>query len=163
MSNRLSILAGGIRRAHADAQEAVKTAAKRAIDAGNALMKAKGVAKHGEWLPFLTAIGVHERAVQQYMSFAALDLKSYTVSDLAGTTPKLRFGLIRSHAKAFFDKSEVAANDESKQLEGTHRAFGCCLRSYRANACDVSTCGSESGAKQANVIRLGANGEYPKP
>jgi hypothetical protein len=50
-SNRLPILAEEIRKAHADVQEAAKTAAERAIEAGHALIEAKELLKHGEWLP----------------------------------------------------------------------------------------------------------------
>ena len=50
MSNRLPVLAAEIRRAHADVQEAATTAAERAIDAGHALVEAKVLCGHGEWL-----------------------------------------------------------------------------------------------------------------
>jgi hypothetical protein len=39
-SNRLPTLAAEIRKAHADVQDAAKTAAQRAIEAGHALLEA---------------------------------------------------------------------------------------------------------------------------
>ena len=52
-SNRLPALAAEILKAHADVQDAAKTALERAIAAGHALIEAKALVKHGEWLPWL--------------------------------------------------------------------------------------------------------------
>jgi len=91
-SNRLPVLAAEVRRAHGDAREAAKTAADRAIAAGHALMEAKALARHGEWLPWLKEYcGVSERSAQQYMQIARFDLKPETVADLGGIRAAVAF------------------------------------------------------------------------
>jgi hypothetical protein len=70
-SNRLPILAAQIRRAHAEVQEAAKTAAEHAIEAGHALMEAKTLVKHGGWLPWLKEhCALAERTAQAYVQLA---------------------------------------------------------------------------------------------
>jgi Protein of unknown function (DUF3102) len=82
-SNRLPVLAAEIRKAHADVQEAAKTAAEHAITAGHALIEAKSLVKHGEWLPWLREhCALAERTAQLYMRIAASGLKTATVADL---------------------------------------------------------------------------------
>lgn len=61
-SNRIPILAADIRRAHGAAENAEKESAKCASEAGQALIEAKSLVKHGEWLPFLKVAGIPERA-----------------------------------------------------------------------------------------------------
>ncbi len=81
--NQLPVLAAEIRKAHADVQDAAKTAAERAIEAGNALIEAKALVKHGEWLPWLREhCALPERTAQVYMKIAGLGLKSATVAVL---------------------------------------------------------------------------------
>ncbi len=71
-SNRLPILAAEIRCAHADVQDAAKTAAERAIAAGKALIEAKQLVKHGQWLPWLREhCALPERTAQLYMQVSA--------------------------------------------------------------------------------------------
>lgn len=83
MSNRLPTLAAEIRKAHADVQEAAKTAAERAIDAGNALIEAKALCGHGEWLPWLREnCALAERTAQLYMKVAKSGLKAATIAVL---------------------------------------------------------------------------------
>jgi hypothetical protein len=82
-SNRLPVLAAEIRRAHADVQEAAKTAAEHAIRAGHALIEAKKLVKHGEWLPWLREhCALPERTAQLYMRIAKSGLESATDADL---------------------------------------------------------------------------------
>jgi hypothetical protein len=82
-SNRLPVLAAEIRRAHADVQEAAKTAAEKAIQAGHALIEAKELVKHGEWLPWLREnCALAERTAQLYMKIARSGLKSATIADM---------------------------------------------------------------------------------
>src|SRR3954452_25391410 len=67
-SNRLPVLAAEIRRAHADVHDAAMTAAQRAIDAGHALIEAKELVAHGQWLPWLREnCALSERTAQLYM------------------------------------------------------------------------------------------------
>lgn len=83
MSNRLPILAAQIQVAHQEAVAAVRTAAERAIEAGHALLEAKSLVKHGEWLPWLKQHArISERSAQFYMKIAKLGLKSETVAVL---------------------------------------------------------------------------------
>src|SRR5262249_2583282 len=82
-NNRLPILASEIRRAHADVQEAAKTAAERAIEAGRALIEAKSLVKHGEWLPWLREhCALAERTAQLYMKIAESGHTPETVAAL---------------------------------------------------------------------------------
>jgi hypothetical protein len=76
--NRLVVLAGQIKLAHANAESAVQ----HGIRAGEALIEAKSLLDHGAWLPWLAAnVGFSERTAQAYMRVARLS-KSATVADL---------------------------------------------------------------------------------
>jgi len=82
-SNRLPVLAGEIRKAHADVQDAAKTAAQRAIDAGHALIEAKELVDHGQWLPWLREnCALADRTARLYMQIARSGVNSATVADL---------------------------------------------------------------------------------
>jgi hypothetical protein len=108
-SNRLPVLASEIRKAHADVQEAAKTAAQRAIDAGTALIEAKALCGRGKWLPFVKESGLHARTAQRYMTLASSRLGCDTVSYLGGITAALRFIAHRSAAMQCLDDAENAA------------------------------------------------------
>jgi hypothetical protein len=83
LSNSLPVLAAEIRQAHADVQEAAKTAAERAIAAGHMLLEARELVKHGEWLPWLRGhCALAERTAQLYMQLARKGVKPATVADL---------------------------------------------------------------------------------
>lgn len=81
-SNRLPVLADEIRQAHSDVEKAATVAAERAIDAGRALIEAKALCGHGEWLPWLRKIGISERSAQRYLLLTRGGFKSATVADL---------------------------------------------------------------------------------
>ncbi len=82
-SNRLPVLAEEIKCAHTGVMDAAKTAAERAMEAGNALIEAKALVKHGQWLPFLKQhCELPERTAQLYMKIARLGLEPATVADL---------------------------------------------------------------------------------
>jgi hypothetical protein len=91
MSNRLPILAAEIKQAQEDIDKASVTVAVNALAAGNALIEAKALVKHGEWLPFLKEAGVQERTAQRYMTLARSGLKSDTVTDLGGIKAALHY------------------------------------------------------------------------
>lgn len=94
-SNRLPTLAAEIRRAHADVQEAAKTAAERAIAAGHKLIEARALVQHGEWLPWLRDhCALAERTAQLYMQLARKGVEPATVADLG----------LQAAAKALFFK-----------------------------------------------------------
>ena len=72
LSNRLPILADEIVRYHLAGREAFASAAEYAIKAGEALIEAKKLVKHGDWLPWLRAnCKLSERTAQLYMRIAA--------------------------------------------------------------------------------------------
>lgn len=82
-SNRLPVLAEEIKRAHAGVFDAAKTAAERALDAGRALLEAKALVKHGEWLPWLKEhCDIAERTARLYMHIAKLGLDAETVASV---------------------------------------------------------------------------------
>lgn len=71
VSNRLPILASEIKLAHRAAREAAQTSLERAIEAGERLIEAKGLVKHGGWLPWLKEVcDLSERSAQVYMRLA---------------------------------------------------------------------------------------------
>lgn len=108
-SNRLPVLAAETRQALVDIAKATATASEKSFEVGNALLEAKAIVKHGEWLPFLTDIGIQERTAQRYMTLAGSDLKSDTVSLLGGMTAALRFLRLRAAAGRHLDAAEAAA------------------------------------------------------
>ena len=72
LSNRLPIFADEIVRYHLAGREAFASAAEYAIKAGEALIEAKKLVKHGDWLPWLRAnCKLSERTAQLYMRIAA--------------------------------------------------------------------------------------------
>ena len=81
-NNRLTVLAADIKAAHAGVLDAAKTAAaERAIEAGRALLEAKGLVKHGQWLPWLQQhCGMSERTAQLYVQIAKLELPAKTIA-----------------------------------------------------------------------------------
>ena len=55
--------------------------AERAIEAGRALLEAKGLVKHGQWLPWLQQhCGMSERTAQLYVQIAKLELPAETIA-----------------------------------------------------------------------------------
>lgn len=123
-SNRLPVLAAEIRRAHADVQDAARTAAERAIEAGERLIEAKELVPHGGWLPFLADTGIPERTAQRYMRIAAARLKYDTVSDLGGIVPALRFITLRERAMTALDEAEAEALAGRDGIQPMERACG---------------------------------------
>ncbi|MFZ1429143.1 MAG: DUF3102 domain-containing protein [Geminicoccaceae bacterium] len=81
-SNRLPVLAGEIAAAHAECRRSAAEAIRHAIDAGNGLVEAKRLMRHGEWEPWLRANvpGISVRTAQRYMRAAARAGKNDTVS-----------------------------------------------------------------------------------
>jgi hypothetical protein len=114
-SNRLPVLAAEIKAAHADAQAAAVTSAERSIAAGRALLEARELVKHGEWLPFLAQAGVHERAAQRLMKLAASGLKSDTVSDLGGVSRALEFVRLKDRAIKHLNEAQHAAGRSAEE------------------------------------------------
>jgi len=90
---RLSPTLGDLARAFRDAT------ARSADTMGRILVRARRVAKRGEWLPFLEAAGIRERAAQKLMRFVELTDEGRNPEGLsmralleAEATPKLSTG-----------------------------------------------------------------------
>lgn len=86
-SNRLPVLAAQIAQAHDQAVRSAQASVASAIAAGERLIEAKSLLKHGQWLLWLTDhCGFTDRTAQRYMRLAKrkdyLDLKSDSVSNL---------------------------------------------------------------------------------
>jgi hypothetical protein len=109
MSNRLPVLAEEVRRLHANAETAAGIVAKNAYECGHALIEAKALVRHGDWLPFLESAGIAERTAQRWMKVAASLIGSDTVTDLGGIIPALRFIRLRELAVAHLHEAERAA------------------------------------------------------
>lgn len=108
MSNRLPILCNQIRQAKAEADRLATRSAEKIMEAGQALIEAKALCEHGNWLAFLSEAGLHRRTAQRYMKLAASDLKSDFVSHLGGPSAALRFLALRETAMQHFDSAEMA-------------------------------------------------------
>ena len=109
MSNRLPVLQSDISRALSEGRGAATLSAQRFIDAGTALNEAKDLCSHGDWLPFLEGIGLHQRTAQRYMKLAASNLKSDSVSDLGGISSALKFLRLREAALHHMENAHAAA------------------------------------------------------
>jgi len=82
-NNRLCALASEIRTAHGGVLDAARTRAQRALDAGAALIEAKGLLRHGRWLPWLREhCRLPERTAQLYMKLAALEVPPELIAAL---------------------------------------------------------------------------------
>lgn len=91
LNNALADRAETVRELIAGACAAHIESINKALAAGHHLVAAKDECKHGEWLPFLTRAGVHERQARRLMQVARAGLKSDTVSDLGGIKSALEF------------------------------------------------------------------------
>jgi hypothetical protein len=70
-SNSLVDLAARIKAGHASVDSALKESVAHAIKAGELLVEAKALLRHGQWLPWLTAnCSLSERSAQLYMRIA---------------------------------------------------------------------------------------------
>lgn len=70
----LERLAAGIRQKCEEAEGHARSAVAAAREAGAMLIEAKGIAGHGNWLPWLAEnCGMSERTAQGYMKLARLD------------------------------------------------------------------------------------------
>jgi Protein of unknown function (DUF3102) len=103
--NRLAVLAAEVRTAHAGVLDAAKTVAERSVEAGKALIEAKSLVKHGEWLPWLKDhCQISERTAQLYMHVAKLGLDSQTVAEIGLRTLANTSWVIRSEHYDPFDR-----------------------------------------------------------
>lgn len=66
----LEQLADEVRRHHRDVERHARSMLHEAIAAGEALIEAKGLLRHGEFGPWLTYCGLNQRTAQLYMKLA---------------------------------------------------------------------------------------------
>jgi DUF3102 family protein len=127
-TNRLPVLAADIQRAHAGIREAAKAGTEYAIEAGRALLEAKALLQHGQWLPWLRQhCRLPERTAQLYMHIAELvdehGLKSATVADMG-----IRFaGQLKANRiieSPGYDPFAHVPDDESKRQWLLFMLFG---------------------------------------
>lgn len=115
--SRLSILADEIRTEVAAAEADFQSAVQHAINAGNRLIEAKSLVRHGEWLPWLEAnFPGAQTTARNYMRLAA---NGQRVADL----PTVRETLALLTAP----KSETATS-EPRTYEEALRRTGACSR-----------------------------------
>lgn len=70
-SNRLAVLADEIRSEHAGIAQSLARGLQHAITAGELLIEAKALLKHGQWLPWLSAhCALSERTARLYVRLA---------------------------------------------------------------------------------------------
>jgi uncharacterized protein (DUF2235 family) len=93
-SNRLPIIEAQIKIEHDAHLSAVRTSIEHAIKAGALLEEAKGLLKHGQWLPWLSDhCGLSDRTAQRYMRLAR-NAKSATMADLGIAAADRLLGLL---------------------------------------------------------------------
>lgn len=81
-SNRLPVLLVQVREMHKAVGQFEGEAARAALGAGAMLAEAKGLCRHGEWLPFLEAAGIPARSASRYMALHKAGLISATVAEM---------------------------------------------------------------------------------
>jgi hypothetical protein len=82
-SNRLAILAAEIQDADGRSRRNAEQAAAAAIEAGHKLIEAKGLLRHGEWLPWLRShVAISDRTARRYMQLAQSGLEIGHVANL---------------------------------------------------------------------------------
>jgi len=87
-SNSLPELAARIRAEHRATATALQSSVEHAMTAGDLLLEAKALVKHGEWLPWLAAhCEISERTAQLYMRCAknrkAIEANTQPIADLS--------------------------------------------------------------------------------
>jgi DUF3102 family protein len=120
--NRLPVLAGEIRKAHAAAVEHQRRGLVEAMRAGDLLIEAKALAGHGNWLPWLQEhCQLSERTAQLYMRLAknrsVIEAKSATVADLGirGAIEALTRPAMSEIDRARAMRGEIAELDDELQ------------------------------------------------
>jgi hypothetical protein len=81
-SNRLPVLRAAASEAHRDVGRYLHRAAERALEAGVALVEAKGLVGHGQWSPWLAEAGIPARSASRYMALARSGMNSAIVADI---------------------------------------------------------------------------------
>jgi hypothetical protein len=94
--NRLATLAASIRALDAAIRRSAEQIAREAVEAGKLLIEAKGLLRHGEWLPWLREhVAMSERTATRYMRLARSGLEIGHVADL-GIAAAARVGRPRA-------------------------------------------------------------------
>jgi hypothetical protein len=86
----LDELESRIRTAHAGVVSAFSSAIGKALEAGRALIAAKKLVAHGQWISFLKRCDINDRTARRYMQFTELvDEKRSSTTDLASLLVEL--------------------------------------------------------------------------
>ena len=91
MSNRLPHLQAEAARLARSVRHHDLAAIRPAIEAGRALIEAKGLCRHGQWGAWLKGVGIAERTGQRWMALARAELEPATVADLGGIRAAAEF------------------------------------------------------------------------
>jgi hypothetical protein len=112
-SNRLTVLAAGIKDADGRFRRSAQEAAAAAIDAGHRLIEAKALIPHGQWLPWLTEhCDMSSRTARRYMQLARSGFNIGHVADLgiraAGeATARQRYLMPEGRTSALFTTDKM--------------------------------------------------------
>jgi hypothetical protein len=86
----LDELESRIRTAHAGVVSAFSSAIGKSLEAGQALIAAKKLIAHGQWIPFLRRCDINDRTARRYMQFTELvDEKRSSTTDFASLLVEL--------------------------------------------------------------------------
>ena len=143
--------------------EAIRgTVARTAETLGRDLLRARRLAEHGEWLPFLEAAGMHERTAQRLMQHVrTLDAgrrEEVSLQRLLETEDDERDGLRARVAEFEETKKELAEELEARKTypDGASRiaALDSELDALRSTEAHLRT---DIAALRRHVHRLGGN------
>ena len=87
----LDRLAREVRAEIEQAERAFESAVEHAVRAGEKLIEAKALLKHGEWLPWLAEVGIPARRAQEYIRVAKYAESAHlpaTIGEALGKEPK---------------------------------------------------------------------------
>jgi hypothetical protein len=126
----LDRLAREIRAEHEAAERAWRSAVQHAHRAGQRLLDAKALVRHGEWLPWLREIGIPERTAQQYMRLAR---KYADHADLPATIAEALESLGDRERRAHRERMQQLSAEFDRAIGGPPRMSDAeRVRSYRA-------------------------------
>ena len=143
----LTALAAKILRAHAEARQAAVMIVEKAIEAGDALLKAKEQLGHGEWLPWLEAScpDISVRTVQVYMRLAK---KRDTIAQMRNAAHLPIREAVAFLAKPRFWVADPAGSEEIEEAEEDEDGFHAILYQPIGMRFDERKCKTKAGAER---------------
>jgi hypothetical protein len=119
-SNSLPHLAARIRAEHEATSAALKTSVEHAMAAGELLLEAKELVKHGQWLPWLAEhCAISDRTAQLYMRCAknrsAIEANTQCVADLT-LNEAAAILMLSSDVRKLLAFAKRAANSDPDEL-----------------------------------------------